>query len=228
MNRHPIPVIAIDGPSASGKGTVAALVAQRLGFHCLDSGSLYRLSALAAMRAGVALDDESMVAALAARLPARFEAGRILLAGYGGEQDEDVSDAIRSEACSAGASKVAALPAVRAALLERQHAYRQAPGLVAEGRDMGSVVFPDAQLKVFLTASAEARAERRYKQLIEKGMSANILSLLQDLQERDARDAARSVAPLQKCADAELLETTQLTVEQAVQAVLDWYQLRLQ
>ncbi|MEK7737748.1 MAG: (d)CMP kinase [Pseudomonadota bacterium] len=227
MNHHPIPVIAIDGPSASGKGTVAALVAQRLGFHCLDSGSLYRLTALAALRVGVALDQESEVAALAAGLPARFDAGRILLA-CDGNQEEDVSDAIRSEACSAGASKVAALPAVRAALLERQRAYRRAPGLVAEGRDMGSVVFPAAMLKVFLTASAEARAERRYKQLIEKGMSANILSLLQDLQERDARDAARSVAPLQKCVDAELLETTQLTVEQAVQAVLDWYQLRLQ
>lgn len=226
MNHSLIPVIAIDGPSASGKGTVAALVAQRLGFHYLDSGSLYRLTALAASRAGVALDDEPQVAALAAGLPARFEAGRIRLAGGQGK-DEDVTDAIRSEASSAGASKVAALPAVRAALLERQHAYRQAPGLVAEGRDMGSVVFPDARLKVFLTASAEARAERRYKQLMEKGMSANITSLLQDLQERDARDAARSVAPLQKCVDAELLETTQLSVEQAVQAVLGWYRQRL-
>ncbi|MBI3523196.1 MAG: (d)CMP kinase [Betaproteobacteria bacterium] len=226
MNHSLIPVIAIDGPSASGKGTVAALVAQRLGFHYLDSGSLYRLTALAASRAGVALDDEPQVAALAAGLPARFEAGRIRLAGGQGK-DEDVTDAIRSEASSAGASKVAALPVVRAALLERQHAYRQAPGLVAEGRDMGSVVFPDARLKVFLTASAEARAERRYKQLMEKGMSANITSLLQDLQERDARDAARSVAPLQKCVDAELLETTQLSVEQAVQAVLGWYRQRL-
>lgn len=214
---HAIPVIAIDGPSASGKGTVAALVAQRLGFHCLDSGSLYRLTALAAQRSGVALDDEAALAALAAGLPAEFRDARILLAG------DDVTDAIRSEACSVGASKVALLPAVRRALLERQRAYRRAPGLVAEGRDMASVVFPDAVLKVFLTASAEARAERRYKQLIEKGMSANILSLLQDLQERDARDAARSVAPLQKCADAELLETTRLTVEQAVEAVLDWY-----
>jgi len=222
---HAIPVIAIDGPSASGKGTVAALVAQRLGFHCLDSGSLYRLTALMALRAGVALDDETALAKLAARLPARFEAECILLAGDN-DEDDDVTDAIRSEACSAGASKVASLPAVRVALLGRQHAYRQAPGLVAEGRDMGSVVFPDARLKVFLTASAEARAERRYKQLIEKGMSANILSLLQDLQERDARDAARSVAPLQKCVDAELLETTQLSVEQAVQAVLEWYRLR--
>jgi len=212
-----VPVIAIDGPSASGKGTVAALVARRLGFHCLDSGSLYRLTALAAQRSGVALADEPALAALAAALPAEFRDVRIFLAG------DDVTDAIRSEDCSLGASTVAALPAVRNALLERQRAYRQAPGLVAEGRDMASVVFPDAVLKVFLTASAEVRAERRHKQLIEKGISANILTLLQDLQERDARDAARSVAPLQKCADAELLETTRLTVEQAVEAVLDWY-----
>lgn len=212
-----IPVIAIDGPSASGKGTVAALVAKRLGFHCLDSGSLYRLTALAAQRAGVGLDDRTALAALAASLPAEFKDGRIWLAG------DDVTAAIRSEACSAAASRVATVPAVRDALLERQRAYRRAPGLVAEGRDMASVVFPDATLKVFLTASAESRAERRHKQLIEKGMSANMLSLLQDLQERDARDAARSVAPLQKGTDAELLETTRLTVEQAVQAVLDWY-----
>ncbi|MCX7171530.1 MAG: (d)CMP kinase, partial [Proteobacteria bacterium] len=163
-----IPVIAIDGPSASGKGTVAALVAQRLGFHYLDSGSLYRLVALAAQRAGISYADELGLAGLAAELPAEFAAARILLSG------DDVTEAIRSEACSAGASKIAALPEVRAALLGRQRAYRQAPGLVAEGRDMGSVVFPDALLKVFLTATAEARAERRVKQLIEKGMSAKV------------------------------------------------------
>ena len=207
------PVVAIDGPSASGKGTVAALVARRLGWHYLDSGSLYRLTALAAARAGILLDDEAGVAAIAAALPASFELGCILLSG------EDVTDAIRSEDCSLGASKVAALPAVRRALLERQRAYRRPPGLVAEGRDMGSVVFPDAVLKVFLTATAAARAERRHKQLIEKGMSANISTLLQDLQERDARDAAREVAPLQKCADAVLLDTTELSIEQAVAAV---------
>lgn len=212
-----IPVITIDGPSASGKGTVAAQVARHLGFHYLDSGSLYRLTALAAFRAQVSLEDEPAVAALAASLPATFEVARIFLAG------ECVTDAIRSEACSAGASKVAVLPAVRHALLERQRSYRQLPGLVADGRDMGSVVFPDATLKVFLVATAEARAERRYKQLIEKGMSANISTLLQDLEERDARDATRSVSPLLKCADAKLLDTTQLSVEQAVQAVLDWY-----
>ena len=218
LARIAAPVIAIDGPSASGKGTVAALVAERLGFHCLDSGALYRLTALAALRAGVSLDDEAAVAAVAADLPAEFRGGRMLLAGA------DVSDAIREEACSIGASKVAALPAVRRALLARQRAYCQAPGLVADGRDMGSVVFPDAPLKVFLTASAQARADRRYKQLIGKGMSANISTLLQDLEERDARDAARSVAPLQQCTDAHLLDTTALGVDQAVAAVMQWLQ----
>ncbi len=216
-----LPVIAIDGPSASGKGTVAALVAQRLGFHYLDSGALYRLVALAATRAGVPLDDEAGLARVAAKLPAEFDGGRTLLAG------EDVGTAIRSEACSAGASKVAAFPAVRAALLERQRAYAQAPGLVAEGRDMGSVVFPEAPLKVFLTATAEVRAERRYKQLIEKGMPANIAVLLQDLRERDARDSARAVAPLRKCADAVPLDTTDMSIEQAVHVVVEWARQRL-
>ncbi|THF64237.1 bifunctional 3-phosphoshikimate 1-carboxyvinyltransferase/cytidylate kinase [Pseudothauera rhizosphaerae] len=212
---RPVPVLAIDGPSASGKGTVAARVAQALGWHYLDSGSLYRLVALAALRAGVALEEEGRLAALAAALPASFEDGRVLLDGA------DVTDDIRSEACSAGASKVAALPAVRAALLDRQRDYRAAPGLVAEGRDMGSVVFPDAALKVFLTATAEARAERRYKQLMAKGMAANMQSLLKDLHERDARDAARPVAPLKKLPDAVLLDTTNLDVEQAVSFVLE-------
>ena len=212
-----IPVIAIDGPSASGKGTVAARVAQALGFHYLDSGSIYRLTALVALRSGVSLEDEVQVAVLAGNLPASFHDGEIFLEG------EPVTEAIRSEECSAGASRVAALPAVRAALLARQRAYQQSPGL-----DMGSVVFPQASLKVYLTASAEERASRRYKQLIEKGMSANISTLLQDLQERDARDAARSVAPLQKCADAKLLDTTSLSIGQAVQTVLDWYQQRRQ
>ena len=211
----PVPVIAIDGPSASGKGTVAARVAASLGYHYLDSGSLYRLVALAAMRAGVALDDEQALAALASALPARFYADRVFLAG------DDVSDEIRTEASSAGASKVAAMPAVRAALLDRQRDYRRVPGLVAEGRDMGSVIFPDAGTKIFLTATAEARAGRRYKQLMEKGMAANMESLLKDLQERDARDAARAVAPLQKQPDAELLDTTEMGVEQAVGFVLD-------
>jgi 3-phosphoshikimate 1-carboxyvinyltransferase len=208
------PVIAIDGPSASGKGTVAERVAAALGYHYLDSGSLYRLTALAALRAGVALDDEAGVAALAGGLPASFEGGRVLLAG------DDVTDAIRSEEVSAGASKVASLPAVRSALLARQRAYRRFPGLVADGRDMGSVVFPGAAAKVFLTASAGARAERRYKQLIGKGMPANMHALLQDLQERDARDAQRSVAPLRHCDDADLVDTTEMDIEAAVAAVM--------
>jgi cytidylate kinase len=216
-----IPVIAIDGPSASGKGTVAQRVAAELGFHFLDSGALYRLTALAALRAGVALDDENAVAAVAAALPAEFVGERILLEG------SEVTEAIRAEDIGVGASRVAALPAVRAALLARQRAYRRLAGLVADGRDMGSVVFPEAVAKVFLTASAEARAERRYKQLIEKGMAANIHTLLQDLRERDARDAARSVAPLKQCADAELVDTTTMGIDEAVAAVLDIVRRRL-
>lgn len=207
------PVIAIDGPSASGKGTVAERVAAAFGYHYLDSGSLYRLTALAGLRAGKALDDEAALAALAAALPARFAGGRIFLG------DDDVTDAIRSEEISVGASKVAALPAVRGALLDRQRAYRRFPGLVADGRDMASVVFPGAVAKVFLTASAAARAERRYKQLIAKGMPANMHALLQDLQERDARDAQRSVAPLRQCDDADLVDTTEMDIEAAVAAV---------
>ncbi|MDE2599818.1 MAG: bifunctional 3-phosphoshikimate 1-carboxyvinyltransferase/cytidylate kinase [Rhodocyclaceae bacterium] len=211
------PVIAIDGPSASGKGTVAARVAAKLGFHYLDSGALYRLTALAAENKGVSWDDEAGVAAVAAQLPAEFEGERILLAGI------DVSDAIRTEHMGIGASRVAALPAVRTALLERQRAYQRFPGLVGDGRDLGSVIFPWARTKVFLTATAEARAERRYKQLIAKGMSANIAVLLEDLQARDARDSARSVAPLKQGEDAVLVDTTPLSIEQAVQAVLDAY-----
>jgi 3-phosphoshikimate 1-carboxyvinyltransferase len=215
------PVIAIDGPSASGKGTVAERVAAHYGFHFLDSGALYRLTALHALRNGVALDDEVGVAALAASLPAVFSEGRVHLDG------DDVTKAIRREEISVGASKVAALPAVRSALLDRQRAYRRFPGLVADGRDMGSVVFPGAAVKVFLTASAQARAERRYKQLIEKGLPANMQALLQDLQERDERDAQRSVAPLQQSADAELVDTTPLGIDEAVAAVLAIAQRRL-
>jgi 3-phosphoshikimate 1-carboxyvinyltransferase len=215
------PVIAIDGPSASGKGTVAERVAERYGFHFLDSGALYRLTALHALRNGLALDDEAGIAALAATLPAVFTDGRVLL------DNDDVTTAIRQEEISVGASKVAALPAVRAALLDRQRAYRRFPGLVADGRDMASVVFPGAEVKVFLTASAEARAERRYKQLIEKGMPANIQALLQDLQERDARDSQRSVAPLQQSAGAERVDTTPLGIDEAVAAVLAIAQRKL-
>jgi len=211
-----VPVIAIDGPSASGKGTIAARVAAVLGWHYLDSGALYRLTALAAKRAGVLWTDEAGVAAIASRLDVVFGENSIRLSG------EDVSEAIRHEDISSGASQVAALPAVRAALLFRQRVFRQAPGLVADGRDMGSVVFPDAQTKIFLTASVEVRAERRYKQLIEKGIAANILPLLLDLRERDERDSQRSVAPLQQNEDARLLDTTSLNIEKTVTQVLDW------
>ena len=213
----PAPVITIDGPSASGKGTVAERVASLLGFHFLDSGALYRLTALSAMKNGVALDDEARVGELAVALPAAFRDGAVWLA------DDNVSEAIRAETVGEGASKVAALPVVRAALLDRQRAYRQAPGLVADGRDMGTVIFPDAVAKVFLTASAEARAERRYKQLISKGNSASLAALVADMQARDARDTARSVAPLKPAPDALFLDTTEMDVESAVRAVLDHY-----
>ena len=211
------PVIAIDGPSASGKGTVAARVAEALDFAYLDSGALYRLTALAARQAGVDWANEASVAAIAATLDVEFVAGDIRLNGV------VVGDAIRSEEMSSGASQVAALPAVREALLFRQRAFSTAPGLVGDGRDMGSVIFPKATLKVFLTASAEARAERRYKQLIEKGFSANLADLLSDLKQRDERDSQRSVAPLRQEADAKLLDTTHLTIEQAVNQVLAWF-----
>lgn len=217
-----VPVIAIDGPTASGKGTVAQRVADALGWHYLDSGALYRLAALAARRAGVALDDEPALARLAANLPIEFSRGRILLAG------DEVTDAIRAEAVGEAASRIAVLGALRAALLDLQRDFRRAPGLVADGRDMASVVFPDASLKVFLTASAEARAERRYKQLIEKGFSANLDGLLRDLRARDARDAGRTHAPLVAAEGAVVLDSTPLTVLQTVQAVLDrWSATRL-
>jgi 3-phosphoshikimate 1-carboxyvinyltransferase len=213
---RPVPVIAIDGPSASGKGTVAARVAAALGWHYLDSGALYRLTALAARRAGIAWDDEAKVAAIAAGLDVVFGENSILLAG------EEVGEAIRSEEMSSGSSQVAALPAVRAALLFRQRVFRRAPGLVSDGRDMATVVFPDATTKVFLTASVEVRAERRHKQLIEKGIAAKLQPLLQDLRERDERDSQRSVAPLQQSPDAELLDTTSLSIEKAVAQVMAW------
>ena len=211
------PVIAIDGPSASGKGTVAARVATALGFGYLDSGALYRLTALAARKAGVAWDDEAGVAAVAAALAVEFGENFVRLAG------EEVGQAIRSEAISAGASQVAALPAVRSALLFRQRAFARAPGLVGDGRDMASVVFPQAKLKVFLTASAEVRAERRYKQLLAAGAMADRERILADLRERDLRDSQRSVAPLRQEADALLLETSDLTIDRAVNRVLQWY-----
>ena len=212
-----VPVITIDGPSASGKGTIAEKVAEKLGFHVLDSGALYRLTALHAMRQGVALSDESALAKLAVALPAEFRDGLVWLAG------EDVTQAIRAEAVGEGASKVAALPAVREALLARQRAYARSPGLVADGRDMGTVVFPHADAKVFLTASAEARAERRYKQLIEKGISANLAALVRDMRARDERDMQRAAAPLKPSADALVLDSTRLSIDQVVESVLTHY-----
>ena len=215
-----IPVITIDGPSASGKGTVAALVARELGFHYLDSGAIYRVTAYAAQQGGVALDDEPGLVALAHRIELRFDGVEVYLNGAA------VGDVIRSEEAGRAASRIAALPALRAALLDLQRGFRRPPGLVTDGRDMGSVVFPDATLKIFLTASAEERAQRRYKQLIEKGFDASLAALLQDLRERDARDAARSAAPLQQTADAALLDTTGLTIQQAVEQVLQWFRAK--
>ena len=212
-----VPVIAIDGPTASGKGTIAEIVAKTLGFHYLDSGALYRLVALAAQKSNISLDYEEKLGNIAVTLDARFEAGEISLG------TERVTDQIRAEAVGLAASRVAALPGVRTALLQRQRDYRMSPGLVADGRDMGSVVFPDAQLKVFLTATAEARAERRYKQLKQKGIPANIDILLSELRERDARDASRSVAPLAQTADARLLDSTSLGIQEVAQLILEWY-----
>jgi len=210
----PVPIIAIDGPSASGKGTVAREVAAVLDFHFLDSGALYRLVALAARKKGVGLDDVKSLADLASGLACEFRGDQVILSG------EDVTQAIRTEDISIGASRVAAVPEVRQALLERQRAFRHSPGLVADGRDMGSVVFPDATLKVFLTATPEERARRRHKQLIDKGIHATLDALLLDINQRDAQDARRAVAPLKKCADAHLLDTTDLSVEETVEQVL--------
>lgn len=218
--KHQISVIAIDGPSASGKGTVAQRVAAELGFSYLDSGALYRLTALAAQQQGVAWDDEPAVARVAATLDVVFEGERILLDG------QDASLAIRSEEMGYGASRVAALPAVRVALLERQRAFARLPGLVADGRDMGSVVFPESPLKIFLTASAQVRAERRYKQLIARGEAADLSAITADLTARDERDRARAVAPLQQLPDALLLETSCMTIEQEVAQVLAWWRER--
>ena len=215
-----VPVICIDGPTASGKGTLAAEVARLLGYHYLDSGSLYRVTGLAVRRAGLSADTqhEAEVAALAAALPLQFTEGKVLLDG------EDVSDEIRTEAAGMDASRVSALPAVREALLALQQRFRRLPGLVADGRDMGTVIFPDAALKVFLTASAAQRAERRHKQLISKGISTTLDSLRSDLEARDARDSSRSVAPLKPAQDARHLDNSQLSIEQSIDTVLDWWQ----
>jgi cytidylate kinase len=212
-----IPVVTIDGPTASGKGTVAQQVARTLGFHYLDSGALYRLTALSALRRNVALTDEHALAKLGADLHCSFEGDHVRLA------NEDVSHAIRAEEVGNAASKIAALPALRQALFGLQLRFRAPPGLVADGRDMGTVLFPHAPLKVFLTASVEARAQRRHKQLIDKGFSANIDDLRKDLSERDARDANRAIAPLKPADGAHVLDTSGMTAQEAVQQVLGWY-----
>ena len=216
----PVPVITIDGPSGSGKGTVAALLAGKLGWNFLDSGALYRLLAFAARNHGVDLTNEESLKVLAEHLDVQFGAARdghgmiIILEG------EEVTEAIRNESVGAGASQVAALPVVRTALLQRQKAFREAPGLVADGRDMGTVVFPDAPLKIFLTASAEERARRRYLQLKARGDDVNLASLLEEIRERDERDTQRAVAPLKPAEDAIQLDSTTLSIEEVLQRIL--------
>ena len=219
--KKPVPVIAIDGPSGSGKGTIAHRVAKALGWHLLDSGALYRLVALSASKAGVALDDVERLARLAGALDVQFDSNedgseRIWLDG------EDVTNEVRKEETGAGASAVAVIPAVRDTLLARQRAFRQPPGLVADGRDMGTHVFSDAPLKIFLTASAEERARRRHKQLKDKGMDVSLAALSRDIEYRDRRDSERSVAPLRPAEDARILDSSGQSIEAVTQTVLDW------
>jgi cytidylate kinase len=215
-----VPVLAIDGPGGAGKGTISRLVAGRLGWHLLDSGALYRLVALDAVQRGVGFAAEAAVASLAARLDVRFESAgnetRVFLGGA------DVTEAIRSEAAGDGASRVAALPAVRSALVKRQRDFRRAPGLVADGRDMGATIFPDADLKVFLTATVDERARRRHKQLKDKGIDVSLSALSKDMLERDRRDSERSIAPLKPCDDARILDTTGIEIPDVVAVVLRW------
>jgi cytidylate kinase len=214
------PVIAIDGPSASGKGTVAAAVARHLGWHYLDSGALYRIAGLAASERGIDLDNDLEVSHNTLNLNIKFDGDRVFM------DARDVSDPIRGEVAGAAASRVGALPGVRQALLALQHGFRRPPGLVADGRDMGSIVFPDARLKIYLTASPEVRAERRYKQLIAKGTGASMAALLQDIRERDFRDTHRAAAPLLKCPDAVEIDTTAMPVDAVVARVLQLLQTR--
>jgi cytidylate kinase len=216
------PVIAIDGPSGSGKGTIARRVASALGFHLLDSGALYRLVALAAEDACVELQNSKKLAELARGLDVRFDsdaggAERVWL------NDTDVTDRLRTEETGAGASTVAQIPAIREALFERQRAFCKPPGLVADGRDMGTQVFPDATLKIYLTASAEERAKRRHKQLKDKGLDVSLAALSRDIEDRDRRDSERTVAPLRPAADARYLDSTGQSIEEVTQQVLDWF-----
>jgi len=231
MSDPGIPVITIDGPSGSGKGTVSQLVAQQLGWNFLDSGALYRLVALAALQDKISLEDESALAGLALQLNARFisnaelntaDLSRVEAVVILG--DVDVTQALRTQQCADAASRVAILPAVRHALLDRQRAFRKVPGLVADGRDMGSVVFPDAALKIFLTASVQERANRRHKQLIDKGITVNISLLEAEISGRDMRDAGRSVAPMQATPDAIMLDSSGLSITQVVQQILNLWQ----
>ena len=220
MSNRQVPVITVDGPSGSGKGTICQLLARELGWELLDSGALYRLVGLAARHHGVELDDEEALVVLAAHLDVQFIARdedvvQIILEG------EEVTDAIRTEAVGSDASIVAAIPSVRDALLERQRAFAEMPGLIADGRDMGTVVFPDAALKVYLDASAEERAERRYNQLINKGLGANLQAILGDIRARDDRDMNRAVAPLKPAADAVILDTTTMSIKEVLAAVMD-------
>jgi len=219
-DQHLVPVICIDGPTASGKGTVAAVVAEKLGYHFLDSGAMYRITALAATQAGLAIEpaQEAAIAALARQLPVRFADGKVFLG------TQDVTETIRTEEAGMNASRVSALPDVRLALVDLQHSFRRLPGLVADGRDMGTVIFPDAALKVFLTASARQRAERRHKQLISKGIPATIGGIQQDLEARDARDMSRQAAPLKPADDAALLDNSELSIEESVDRVLQLWQ----
>ncbi len=218
MGASVIPVIAIDGPSASGKGTIAAAVAQHLGFHYLDSGALYRIVGLVAGERRANLDSDSEISHIALNLNIKFNGEVVWVDG------RDVSSLIRGEVAGAAASRVAALPGVRTALMTLQRSFRQAPGLVADGRDMGSVVFPDARLKIYLTATPEERAQRRYKQLITKEVDASMPSLLQDIRDRDHRDSNRAAAPLLKCAEAIEFDTTGIVVDAVVAKVLQCYQ----
>ena len=218
---EPVPIIAIDGPTASGKGTVAARVAEALGWSVLDSGALYRLSALAALRRGVADTDEQALADIARGLDIRFQGDKVLL------DNDDVTEQLRQEHIGDMASRIAPLQPLRDALLERQRAFRQAPGLVCDGRDMGTVVFPDATLKIFLIADVDARAQRRYNQLIEKGFSANLGDLLTDLKARDDRDQNRLVAPLKPASDAVVVDSSNLGVDQTVDCILSHWRKRV-